>query len=118
MGKNKDGFDAALTQIPEELQTVEFIRAWLKWCDYREKTRKKITVHACTYQFNKLRKFGPEIAVEAIELSIANDYQGLFPEKIAAERLRERRPARSQQFLGLKEFVERNSDRLNREYGT
>lgn len=106
-------FDAATVELPVELRTSAFLRAWFAWCDYRARNRRKVSKEACTVQLNKLAKYGPEIAIEAIQQAIANDYQGLFPETVRiAGKIG---PPR---FSGIKAWAEQNRESLHQEYGT
>lgn len=117
MGKNNGNFDAATAPLPEELRTRDFIKAWFEWCDYRLANRKKISRQACALQLKKLAKFGPQIAIAAIERSIENDWQGLFPERVGGM-IAGRISAAAPHFSGLKSWAEQNRDNLHREYGT
>ena len=80
--------------LPPELDTEAFRTAWAEWLAYRKER------HLGTYkpiglrrQLNALAVHGPESAIEAIELSMRQNYQGLFP-----------KPARFQRRGGLGEF--------------
>lgn len=77
-------FDASKATIPESLNTPEFNAKWQEWCAYRRSVRKLISEKACGMQIEKLTRYGPVAAIEAINKAISNDYQGLFPEKASA----------------------------------
>lgn len=68
-------------ELPPELATDEFRAVWSDWLDARAERRKPVTPRAARMQLGKLAPFGPVAAREAIEMSIANDWLGLFPEK-------------------------------------
>jgi hypothetical protein len=74
---------ADATKIPPELDTEEFRAAWGEWkADRAARRIKPFTPGGEQGQFRKLAKFGPAVAVLAIRESIAQGWQGLFPEKI------------------------------------
>lgn len=69
-----------MNELPPELDTPEFRAAWKTWLAYRKERR------LATYkpiglkrQLNALAAFGPQSAIEAINSSIQQNYQGLFP---------------------------------------
>jgi hypothetical protein len=72
--------------VPESLGTAEFTTAWLDWLADRAKRRKPLTERAATEQLRLLEPLGPLRAVECIRLSIANGWQGLFPERFIQQR--------------------------------
>lgn len=108
-------FDPATVELPTELRTPGFLRAWFAWCDYRARKRCKVSSDACSLQLSKLAKFGPDVAIAAIQTSIENDYQGLFPEKVG--RMIAGRIA-APEFSGLRQWAEQNKAALHQEYGT
>ncbi len=55
--------------------------AWGEWCDYRKTKRKPVSEMATKKQFKLLREYDFDTQREIIDLSIANDYAGLFPPK-------------------------------------
>ena len=68
-------------EIPANLDTPAFRTAWDEWKEYRRSKRKPISKHGATKQLKELSAFGESGAIEAIEQSIRNDYQGLFEPK-------------------------------------
>jgi hypothetical protein len=70
--------------LPAELDQPAFREAWASWLAYRTSRRKPVSDKAARMQLAKLAPVGPVAAVACIEASIANDYQGLFPEKYTA----------------------------------
>lgn len=65
--------------IPESLNTPEFISSWTAWMEYRKsmkKTRKPEMMFAL--QLKELSK-SPATAVQVLEQSMRNGWQGLFP---------------------------------------
>ncbi len=77
----KPKFKPEEVEVPSSLDTPEFRKSWVEWCGYRAKKRNRVSETAAGRQLTKLARAGPAAAVWAIEQSIANDYQGLFPEK-------------------------------------
>lgn len=81
-----NGADLAIApgvDLPEELRVTAFVEKWAEWLDYRRQDRgKKVSKRAAKMQLTKLAKVGPLIAIDAIDDAIANDWQGVFPEKL------------------------------------
>lgn len=99
----KTAFDAAEVALPAELDTVEFRERWQAWAAYRRKKRKPISEDAAKRQLEELVRYGPSGAIESINASIANDWQGIFPPK--------KQPGQSgQKFSGAKKFLETHID--------
>lgn len=70
-------------EIPEEIDTPEFREAWAGWLEYRRKVRRRpVSELAGKQQLAKLAKVGVESSIEAIEISIESDWQGLFPDTV------------------------------------
>ncbi len=81
--RSKEGKEESLApavQVPSELNTKEFARAWGEWTAYRAKKRNKLLPESWQKQIDRMAKHGAEASVAAIEHSIANGYQGVFPE--------------------------------------
>ncbi len=71
-------------ELPEALRQPAFVEKWSEWLDYRRTDRgKKVSKRAAKMQLKKLAAVGVLIAVAAIDDAIANDYQGVFPEKLS-----------------------------------
>lgn len=61
----------------------DFKVAWTEWLGYRKEIRKPYkSEKSIKAVFDKLQKFDEQIAVAAIQASIENQWQGLFPEQI------------------------------------
>jgi hypothetical protein len=56
----------------------EFVRAWNAWIEYRSQMRKKLTKISAAAQLKLLSKYDFMTAIEMIEQSIRNQWQGLF----------------------------------------
>lgn len=74
-------FDPSLVPIPERLRVPVFLDAWRDWIAFRSKKRKPISEEAADEQLKQLAEAGPDAAVKAIRMAIANDWQGLFPKQ-------------------------------------
>jgi len=74
--------------IPPELNTPAFLAAWETWLAYRKERRlaayKPLGLQR---QLSALAAFGPQSAIEAIELSMRQNYQGLFPKPVKGHRV-------------------------------
>lgn len=71
--------------VPAILRTPEVMGAWVDWETHRKEIRKKLTPPSVKRQFALLEKHAAQ-AVEIIEVSIMNSYQGLFPPKAQTTR--------------------------------
>jgi hypothetical protein len=67
--------------LPEVLDTPDFLSAWKVFLSQRAHRGKKVTPVAATRLLAKLAKYGPVIAVKAVDRALENDWQGVFPEK-------------------------------------
>ena len=68
--------------IPLPLPHSELFRkVWGEWINYRSKTKKKVSKFAQEKQLKMMADLDERTAIATIERSIANDWQGLFPEK-------------------------------------
>ena len=81
--KEKEG---VLGIIPDELNNTIFINAWSRWFKYRREKRKPLTNSTIEAQLNKLRLMGIDAAVDSINQSIENGWEGLFPRKEQVQR--------------------------------
>jgi hypothetical protein len=69
--------------LPPTLNLPAFAEIWREWIDYRREIKKPLTDRNAKAQLADLAKLAPSRAVDCIRSSIANGYQGLFPEKFA-----------------------------------
>jgi len=68
---------------PDNLKSEEFKKKWILYIDYRKQAKIKTLIQkSVDAQLKKLSGFGEKIATQAIDETIANGWQGLFPEKI------------------------------------
>ena len=65
-------------EFPKALNTKEFLKSWGDWLAHKGKAYKK---SGRTAQLKRLEKLGAKRAIEAIEYSIAQGYDGVFEEK-------------------------------------
>ncbi len=79
-GDQKGNPEPAETPIPLLLNTPEFVSAWADWRRHRREKKKPLAPGSLaeSKQLKELEKMGVERAVQAIQHSIANDYQGIF----------------------------------------
>lgn len=71
--------------IPSALNTPAFQAAWAAFIESRKQIRKPITAIAMERQFAKFIKYDVAVVVAALEKSVENGWQGVFPESIKAE---------------------------------
>lgn len=67
--------------IPERMRSEKFIAKWREWEHYRRGRKKAISEAAATKQLKMLSELSEADAIAAIDQSIQNDYQGIFPPK-------------------------------------
>lgn len=76
------GEKASKAELPEVLDTPEFRDAWADWYEYRAESNLKAYVPTgARGQLTKLAKLGHDEAIAAIEHSIAQAYQGIYPSR-------------------------------------
>jgi hypothetical protein len=66
------------TALPSALDTPAFRKAWANWQTYRQQIRKPIKPASVATLLGQLAELGPAEAVQRIERSIANGWQGLI----------------------------------------
>ena len=84
--KKKQRKKALAPPLPEILDTPEFAAKWDEWLACRRQQGWSTKAPWQLRQLNMLAKHGPEIAMAAIENSMNQGYQGVFPEKAKAGR--------------------------------
>lgn len=101
---------------PPVLDTPQFRESWETWLQYRDEKSKPVSIHAASQQFKKLAALGPEKAIDAITTSIANDWQGIFPERAkSATSANGETIGRSKRAAEVEAVLERERERLRRE---
>lgn len=68
--------------FPLPLDTPAFRALWQEWLSYRKGRRLSCRPECLARQLKHLASFGVEVATEAVERSLRNGWQGLFPESI------------------------------------
>jgi hypothetical protein len=58
-----------------------FRKIWAEWILYRRRTKKGLSTFAANKQLEMLAGMTEQDAVQCINRSITNDWQGLFPDK-------------------------------------
>jgi hypothetical protein len=73
--------------IPESLKDPRFITVWHSWVQDRKTRRKTITIRSAELQLLKLKAFGVEKAMRAIDMAIEHGWTGIFdPDERAGEK--------------------------------
>ncbi len=73
------------TPVPP-FSSPEFLAAWADWVQCRKEQRKPLKPTTIKYQYRQLAKLTERHAIETLLYSIANGYQGLFPEAVLRTR--------------------------------
>ncbi len=73
------------TEVPDVLKTPEFLEKWATWIKYRTERRAPMTPTTVSLQLAKLAKHGVEAALWALDVSMCNGWQGLFPENFTQQ---------------------------------
>ncbi len=81
--KNKRAATAADVELPAELATPEFRKAWSEWLLFRSSNGWPRKAPWARKQLTMLAKFGAAIAVRALQGSMEQNYRGVFPERFA-----------------------------------
>ena len=82
--KNTTGFGSNMEDNNNPLplpHSPMFRRVWDEWVKYRRSTKKALSAFAQQKQLAMLGVMPEAEAIECINRSISNDWQGLFPEK-------------------------------------
>jgi hypothetical protein len=80
-------------EFPANLQTSQFRQAWSEYLDYRKTGRHKpLQPASVKAQLKKLSEMGHDTAIEAINNSIANGWQGIFSPKKNHSQTEARKP--------------------------
>ena len=68
--------------FPKSLQTAAFAVSWAEWEQHRKEIRKKLTPESVKRQLRDLEKMGEAAAIQSINESVKNGWQGLFQPKV------------------------------------
>lgn len=69
--------------IPIAIDTSEFRTVLAEFAEYRKQIDKPLTTLARKKLLNRLEKYGVAVGIEAMNLSIENGWQGVFPDKVS-----------------------------------
>jgi hypothetical protein len=72
--------------IPDGLQTEKFMHSWSAFVQHRKQMRKPISAVGGKALLRKLEQHSVEVATAALDESLSNGWQGVFPEKVDIER--------------------------------
>ena len=75
--KDKQKNDEPVFELPLNLNTPEFQKAWEGWIQHRKEIKKPLTVKSVEMQMKEFVTWGPTGAVEAIEYTIKKGWQGI-----------------------------------------
>ena len=67
--------------FPPTLDTPEFHDMWAQWVQHRKEIKHTLKPTMVTMQLKKLEKMGLDRAIDALENSISQGYQGIFEPK-------------------------------------
>lgn len=78
--RQQNAEDEVETEIASEawLSEPEFSMAWEQWKEHRNELKKPLTAMATIQQIRKLKEWGKNRAIAALNYSIANGWQGIF----------------------------------------
>lgn len=72
--------------LPLTLNTPAFQKAWADYEEYRRQRRlPKLVPMSVQRQWDRLSDYGPGVSVAAIEQTITNGWQGIFPERVSRD---------------------------------
>jgi hypothetical protein len=72
--------------LPLTLNTPAFQKAWADYEEYRRQRRlPKLIPMSVQRQWDKLSDHGETVAIAAIDQTITNGWQGIFPERVQAD---------------------------------
>ena len=93
------------TEFPEELDTPEFRATWAEWIAHRIEIKKPMKPLGAKKLLKSLAEGGERKAIESINQSIANGWQGVFEVKAGCAGVK------SKQEDGLEQFLREANDR-------
>lgn len=102
--KGKGEALGSIVPIPDSLSTPGFKASWTEWIRYRRKRKLTLVPLTLTKQLEKLEKLGEANAIQAIENSIQNGWQGLFDPKPDGRTPQQPRLPLSQRIVGPGQF--------------
>lgn len=82
--RKPDREPAEVVSVPPELDTAAFREVWSEWLAARREKKNAVTARAARMQFRALVPLGPVRAAACVAESIANDWTGIFPERVGS----------------------------------
>jgi uncharacterized protein YdaU (DUF1376 family) len=67
------------SELPPELDTEDFRRAWTNWVSYRHSIKRPLNPASAPAAFRKALEVGVEAAIRGFDTAMANGWQGAFP---------------------------------------
>lgn len=71
--------------IPPSLASDSFSKIWTEWIEFRREIKKPMSERSARHMLESLLPLSRDSAVECVRASIANGWQGLFPEKFTGK---------------------------------
>lgn len=99
-------FDPLAVPFPAALDTPAFRNVWAQWMSQRKTRRFSTRAEWCSRQLKTLASFGESVALAAINETLLNDYQGIFPHKHVPHS----RKAAANMFDSLEKFAKAGDD--------
>jgi len=93
--------------IPENLNTPQFLEAWKDWETHRKEKKKTLTPLTVKKQMAELSKYSPNTAIAMIEESIKNGWTGIFELKTQGDNGGLSREAKKKQEDELSDMMEK-----------
>ncbi|NQU19755.1 MAG: hypothetical protein HQ567_00620 [Candidatus Nealsonbacteria bacterium] len=81
--KNEPKFDPNTVSLP--FDSPPFRQSWLEFCQHRRDIKEPLTKLAVTKLLNECKRLGEPTSIQAIDLSTANRWRGIFPPKSSGD---------------------------------
>ena len=91
--KPKAKKNGVVVEIPEELNTPDFLKLWQEWQEHLKEKKTKTTTSAFNKQLVKLASFGLKKALHTLSYCIEKNWQGIYEDPIYAEKERKQAEA-------------------------
>jgi hypothetical protein len=91
--KKKEKKPDVVFEIPEELNTPDFLKLWQEWQLHLKEKKAKTTASAFNKQLAKLADFGLKKAVHTLNYCIEKSWQGIYEDPVYAEKERKQAEA-------------------------
>jgi hypothetical protein len=80
-------FDPEAVQIPTDLDCPEFGDAWRQFVTHRRQIRRPVTEASASQLLSTLKAAGRNEAIKALQKTVANGWQGVFPKDVDVEKI-------------------------------